>query len=81
MRSTPDGSFRYIMLYRDQRTRFTYLKPLMSEEPKEVANLLIDIFCMMGAPNVLESGTILFGTLKFRRGEIFFHFILAAARR
>ena len=44
------------MLYKDQRTNFMCLKPLKTEDPKEVANLLIDIFCMMGAPNVLESG-------------------------
>ena len=34
MTATPDGSYNYIMLYRDNRTKFVSMKPLTSDDPK-----------------------------------------------
>ena len=56
MQSEPDGSYRFIMNYQDHLTKFTILHPLKSKTAEEVAYQLIDIFCMFGAPFILQSG-------------------------
>jgi len=44
------------MNYEDHLTKFTILHPLKSKTAEEVAYQLIDIFCMFGAPFILQSG-------------------------
>jgi len=55
MQSEPNGYYRFIMNYQDHLTKFTILHPLKSKTAEEVAYQLIDIFCMFGAPFILQS--------------------------
>ena len=55
MRSEPDGYYRVIMNYQNHLTKFTILRPLKNKTSEEVAYQLIDIFCMFGAPFILQS--------------------------
>jgi len=43
------------MNYQDHKTKFTILRPLKSKTADEVAYQLMDIFCMFGAPFILQS--------------------------
>jgi len=43
------------MNYQDHLTKFTILRPLKSKTAEEVAYQLKDIFCMFGAPFILQS--------------------------
>jgi IS30 family transposase len=43
------------MNYQDHLTKFTILCPLKSKTAKEVAYQLMDMFCMFGAPFILQS--------------------------
>ena len=42
------------MNYQDHLTKFTILRPLKSKTAEEVAYQLMDIFCMFGAPFILQ---------------------------
>jgi len=55
MQSEPDGYYRFIMNYQDHLTKFTILRPLKSKTDEEVAYQLMGIFCMFGAPFILQS--------------------------
>ena len=55
MQSEPDGYYRFIMNYQDHLTKFTILRPLKSKTAEEVTYRLMDIFCMFGAPFILQS--------------------------
>jgi len=55
MQSEPDGYYRFIMNYQDHLTKFTILRPLKSKTAEEVAYQLMNIFCMFGAPFILQS--------------------------
>jgi hypothetical protein len=55
MQSEPAGDYRFIMNYQDLVTKFTNLRPLKSKSAEEVGYQLIDIFCMFGAPFILQS--------------------------
>ncbi|KAJ3643438.1 hypothetical protein Zmor_026149 [Zophobas morio] len=52
---SPDGSFKYILVYREMYTKFSILKPLNSTRPEEVATNLINIFGILGPPAFLQS--------------------------
>jgi hypothetical protein len=56
MQSEPDGDYRFIMNYQDYLTKFKIHCPLRSKTAEEVAYQLMDIFCMFGAPFILQSG-------------------------
>ena len=43
------------MNYQDRLTKFTILRPLNSKIAGEVAYQRMDIFCMFGAPFILQS--------------------------
>ena len=43
------------MNYQDHLTKFTILRPPKSKTAEEVAYQLMDIFCMFGAPFILQS--------------------------
>ena len=53
--SEPDGDCRYIMTYQDHLTKFVFLRALTSKRAAQVALHLIDIFCEIGAPAILQS--------------------------
>ena len=55
MQAEPKGYYRFIMNYQDHLTKFTILRPLKSKTAEEVAYQLMDIFCMFGAPFILQS--------------------------
>ncbi|XP_050529731.1 KRAB-A domain-containing protein 2-like [Daktulosphaira vitifoliae] len=55
MQSQGDGEFRFIMVYQDHLTKFVQLRPLKTKRAEEVAKHLIDIFCIFGAPMILQS--------------------------
>jgi hypothetical protein len=55
MQSEPDGYYRIMMNNQDHLTNFTNLRPLKNKTAEEVACQLMDIFCMFGAPFILQS--------------------------
>ncbi|XP_047505092.1 KRAB-A domain-containing protein 2-like [Pieris napi] len=55
MQSNPDGDFKFIMVYQDHLTKFVQLRALTSKRAVEVAYKLLDIFCIFGAPSILQS--------------------------
>lgn len=54
-RSTPDGKFKWILIYQDHSTKFLSLRPLESKEPSEVASTLLSIFLTFGAPKIVQN--------------------------
>ncbi|XP_055921388.1 KRAB-A domain-containing protein 2-like isoform X2 [Eupeodes corollae] len=44
--------FRFVLNYQDHLTKFLILRPLKSNGSEEVAEVLFDIFCLIGVPNV-----------------------------
>ncbi|KAG8507064.1 KRAB-A domain-containing protein 2 [Galemys pyrenaicus] len=55
MQSDADGEFKFILYYQDHLTKFIILRPLKAKQAHEVVNVLLDIFTILGTPNVLES--------------------------
>ncbi|KAK3927020.1 KRAB-A domain-containing protein 2 [Frankliniella fusca] len=55
MQSSPDGEYRFIMVYQDHLTKFCQLRALKRKTAEEVVENLIDIFCIFDAPCVLQS--------------------------
>ncbi|XP_022177881.1 KRAB-A domain-containing protein 2-like [Myzus persicae] len=55
MQSNKDGNFKFILVYQDHFTKFVSLRPLKTKTASEVAYNLIDIFCIFGAPCILQS--------------------------
>ncbi|XP_063803341.1 KRAB-A domain-containing protein 2-like [Pseudophryne corroboree] len=55
MQSQSDNPFQFILVYQDYVTKFVQLRPLTSKEPSEVAKQLLDIFCIFGAPSIIQS--------------------------
>jgi len=53
--SQPDKDFKFICVYQDHLTKFCILKPLTSKRAEQVACVLLDIFCLFGAPAFLQS--------------------------
>lgn len=54
--SRPDGDYKFVLVYEDRATKFVVLKPLASRRADEVAYRLLDVFALLGAPSVLQSG-------------------------
>lgn len=55
MQSQADGEYRFIMVYQDHVTKFVQIKALKTKRAEEVAKHIIDIFCIFGAPMILQS--------------------------
>lgn len=55
MQSMPDGEFKWILVYQDHLTKFCVLRPLPNKTAAGVAKELHAIFCLLGAPHVLQS--------------------------
>lgn len=53
--SHPDGKYRFIVVYQDHLIKFVILKHLEFKRAELVAYNIIDIFTLIGAPNVLQS--------------------------
>ncbi|KAJ8893371.1 hypothetical protein PR048_005962 [Dryococelus australis] len=54
MQSEPDGDYKFILNYQDYLTKFVVLRPQKTKTADEVADDILDIFCLLGAPNVLH---------------------------
>ena len=55
MQSMPNGQYKWIMVYQDHLTKFCVLRPLNTKRAAEVAYQLMDIFLLLGAPQILQS--------------------------
>lgn len=55
MQSQADGEYRFIMVYQDHVTKFVQIRALKTKRAEEVAKHIIDIFCIFGAPIILQS--------------------------
>src|SRR6188508_3441288 len=55
MQSMPHENFKWIMVYQDHMTKYCVLPPLVSKRAAEVAYQLVDIFLLLGAPQILQS--------------------------
>lgn len=55
MQTSQDGEYKFILNYQEHLTKFVYLRPLKTKTAAEVAYNLVDIFCVIGAPSVLQS--------------------------
>lgn len=55
MQSEPDGEYKFILNYQDHLTKYVVLLPLKTKTAEEVADNILDIFCLFGAPNILHS--------------------------
>ena len=53
--SMADGNFKWLLVFQDHLTKFCVLRPLTSKRASEVAIHLVDIFCLFGAPVILQS--------------------------
>ncbi|XP_020709627.2 zinc finger protein 135-like [Athalia rosae] len=56
MRSDQHADYRFILAFEDQESKFVILRPLKSNDAKDVAVELFDILAIIGAPRVLQSG-------------------------
>lgn len=55
MKSISADGYSYILQYQDHLTKFCILRPLKSKSVEEVSQHLMDIFCILGAPKLLQS--------------------------
>ncbi|XP_072400941.1 KRAB-A domain-containing protein 2-like [Diabrotica undecimpunctata] len=51
----PSGENKFILNYQDHLSKFVSLRPLKTKTAVEVATHLVNIFCIFGAPSVLQS--------------------------
>lgn len=55
MQSNADGAYKFIMVYQDHLTKFCIIRPLKTKTAAEVAREVLDIFCIFGAPSIMQS--------------------------
>ncbi|XP_043471318.1 KRAB-A domain-containing protein 2-like [Leptopilina heterotoma] len=55
MQTCKDGDYKFILNYQDHLSKFLILRPLKTKTAEEVAHCLLDIFCTLGTPSVLQS--------------------------
>uniref|UniRef100_A0A2H8TQZ8 KRAB-A domain-containing protein 2 n=1 Tax=Melanaphis sacchari TaxID=742174 RepID=A0A2H8TQZ8_9HEMI len=55
MQAQPDGDYTFICVYQDHLTKFVILRPLKHKSAEAIANVLLDIFTLFGAPAILQS--------------------------
>lgn len=53
--TTPDGPYKFIFVYQDHLTKFVHLRALQRKTMFEVAEKLVEIWLVFGAPSVLQS--------------------------
>lgn len=53
---SPNSDYKYILcVYQDHLIKFCILRPLTSNNVRQVAEVLLDIFCLFGASVVVQS--------------------------
>lgn len=50
----PDNDYKFVLNYQDYLTNFVVLRPLKTKTSSEIAEYLLDIFALLGAPSVLQ---------------------------
>lgn len=55
MQTQPDGDYKFICVYQDYLTTFVILRPLREKSAKEVGNVQLDTFTILGIPAILQS--------------------------
>ena len=55
MQSQADGEFKWILVYQDHLAKIIQLRATKSKRGAEVAYHLLNIFCIFGAPAILQS--------------------------
>lgn len=50
-----NSPYNFLLVYQDHLTKFIVLRPLKSKTAAEVTSTLLDIFCLIGAPHILQS--------------------------
>ncbi|KAJ8881001.1 hypothetical protein PR048_017474 [Dryococelus australis] len=55
MQREPDRDYKFTLNYQDHLTKFVVLRPLKTKTADEVADVILDIFCLLGTPNILRS--------------------------
>ena len=55
MQSITKAQHKWIMVYQDHLTKYCVLRPLSSKRAAEVSFQLMDIFLLLGAPQILQS--------------------------
>ncbi|XP_060859794.1 KRAB-A domain-containing protein 2-like [Metopolophium dirhodum] len=53
--SQSDAGYKFVLVYQDHLTKFCILRPLKCKRAEQIAYVLLDIFCLFGAPSVLQS--------------------------
>ena len=53
--SRPDGDYRYILHVRDHFSKYSWAYPLTSKRASEVAEKIVELFCMFGPAKILQS--------------------------
>ncbi|CAH4029015.1 unnamed protein product [Pieris brassicae] len=51
----PDNGYTNILIYQDLATKFIQLRPLKTQSVIEIADVLLDIFTIFGAPCILQN--------------------------
>ena len=57
---TDNHPYKWLLVYQDHFTKFIRLRPLRRKCAEEVADALMDIFCELGPPLILQSDNGLF---------------------
>ena len=47
--------YKFLLVYQDHLTKFIVLRPLKRKTAEEVAQTLMEIFCLIGSPHILQS--------------------------
>ncbi|CAH1258983.1 KRBA2 [Branchiostoma lanceolatum] len=55
MTSRPDEDYKWILHMRDHFSKFSWTHPLTSKRVSEVAEKLVQTFCLFGSPHLLQS--------------------------
>ena len=58
MQTQQHDGYNWRMVYQDHLTKFVQLRPTKIKRAAEIAYLLVDIFCILGAPTVLQSDNV-----------------------
>ncbi|CAF4824259.1 unnamed protein product [Pieris macdunnoughi] len=53
--TSPDEEYKWLLQYQDHLTKFCFLRPLKSNQAKEVAIEILKIFLEVGCPHILQS--------------------------
>ena len=58
MQSQPSGEYKWILVHQDHFTKFVQLRATKTKRAAEIGYLLLDIFCIFGAPAILQSDNV-----------------------